>query len=206
MMAEDGLRERKKRAAHEALGTAALRLIIEHGFENVTVEQIAAEAGMSERTFFNYFATKDEVLINLMTENADRVIAALRDRPLDEPVWVSIREAVLGEVARWGEPDKPIQAALRLMHTTPTLLESHLGGYMQMERRLAAEVAARIDAEPGSLLPSLVAATASTVIRVATEQWLDAGGESSWRDVLVAAFTHVSANLMDSATAEPQES
>ena len=50
------------------------------------------------------------------------------------------------------------------------------------------------------------AATASTVIRVATEQWLDAGGESSWRDVLVAAFTHVSANLMDSATAEPQES
>src|SRR6478752_4238663 len=89
-----GLRERKKLDTRRALSDAALALTFQRGLENVTREDIARLAGVSLRTFNNYFTGKYEALAYRQTERLRRSIAVLRDRPADEPLWTSIAEAV----------------------------------------------------------------------------------------------------------------
>jgi AcrR family transcriptional regulator len=90
-----GLRERKKLDTRRALSDAALALVFERGLDQVTREDIAALAGVSLRTFNNYFTGKYEALAYRQTERIRRSVAELRDRPADEPLWTSIAAAVL---------------------------------------------------------------------------------------------------------------
>jgi AcrR family transcriptional regulator len=93
--AASGLRERKKADTRRALSDAALRLAFEHGLDDVTREAIANLAGVSLRTFNNYFTGKYEALAYRQTERMRRSITALRRRPPGEPLWTSITEAVV---------------------------------------------------------------------------------------------------------------
>ncbi|UVO11419.1 TetR/AcrR family transcriptional regulator [Mycobacterium sp. SVM_VP21] len=93
-----GLRERKKADTRRALSDAALQLMFERGLDNVTREDIAALAGVSTRTFSNYFATKFEALAYRQTERLRRGVALLRQRPAEEPLWTSLTEAILGPI------------------------------------------------------------------------------------------------------------
>lgn len=90
-----GLRERKKADTRRALSDAALRLAFERGLDNVTREDVAAMAGVSLRTFTNYFSGKYEALAYRQAERLRRSIALLRQRPADEPLWTAITTAVL---------------------------------------------------------------------------------------------------------------
>lgn len=90
-----GLRERKKADTRRALSDAALRLAFDRGLENITREEIANLAGVSLRTFTNYFAGKYEALAYRQTERMRRSVAELRRRPADEPLWTAITNAVL---------------------------------------------------------------------------------------------------------------
>src|SRR5246127_3717437 len=92
-----GLRERKKLATRQALGMAAMRLAIERGLDNVLVEDIADAAGVSARTFNNYFASKYEAICALQQARAVRIGDALRARPAGEPLWESVTQAVLSQ-------------------------------------------------------------------------------------------------------------
>ena len=93
---KSGLRERKKQATREALRLAALRLAVEKGWEQVRVEDIAAEAGVSTRTFNNYFASKDAAFLATAYDRGARIQAALAAQPADEPLWSAVIEAVAG--------------------------------------------------------------------------------------------------------------
>ncbi len=90
-----GLRERKKADTRRALSDAALNLAFERGLENVTRDEIAGLAGVSLRTFNNYFSGKYEALAYRQTERMRRGIATLRQRPVDEPLWTALEHAVL---------------------------------------------------------------------------------------------------------------
>jgi AcrR family transcriptional regulator len=76
-----GLRERKKAATRQALSNIATRMFEQHGFEQVTVAEIAAAAGVSVKTVFNYFGTKEELFFDRNDELLEGLLAALRDRP-----------------------------------------------------------------------------------------------------------------------------
>lgn len=78
-----GLRERKKQRTRAILTDAAVELFLRHGYENTTVDQIAAVADVSPRTFSRYFATKDAVIVTLLDENLDQGARALREQPAD---------------------------------------------------------------------------------------------------------------------------
>ena len=93
---ELGLRERKKRDTQARLHTAAIHLATEHGPAHVTVEQIAAAAGVSPRTFFNYYPTKDAAISGATPDLPDALVRALARRPPTEQPWASL-EAVLTE-------------------------------------------------------------------------------------------------------------
>src|SRR4051794_34679169 len=91
-----GLRERKKRATRQSLHSEALRLVAERGFDDVTIEDIAAAADVSPRTFFNYFGSKEDVIVNPDPDRVERLRTALAEHTADEPP-LDVLESVLIE-------------------------------------------------------------------------------------------------------------
>jgi AcrR family transcriptional regulator len=124
-----GLRQRKKADTRRALSDAAVELAFEHGFEAVTREAIANVAGVSLRTFNNYFTGKYEALAYRLTERMRRSIEAFRARPADEPLWTSITLAVVGTMEEdMGElaaedhvPDRQELAEIRKLLMLPEI-------------------------------------------------------------------------------------
>ena len=88
-----GLRERKKAATRAALHEAAVRLAAEHGFDRLTVEAIADAAGVSRRTFSNYFSGKEEALFHGDAERLRRLLELLAEQPADELPWTALAYA-----------------------------------------------------------------------------------------------------------------
>jgi AcrR family transcriptional regulator len=91
----DSLAVRRRRLLRDEIGRIAVNLFAERGFDSVTVGEIAAEAGLSERSFFRYFASKDEVLLDYERQVWDRLIAAVAARPADEGPVTALRQAFL---------------------------------------------------------------------------------------------------------------
>lgn len=94
----EGLRERKKRESREAMHLAALELVAEHGFAQVTVDQIAERAGVSPRTLFNYWGTKEAVVLGVDTENVRTFVDMLEERPAGEAARDSMRVLIEAHV------------------------------------------------------------------------------------------------------------
>src|SRR3954467_13283022 len=103
--AEPGLRERKKAATRQSLHEAAVRLAIEHGAERVTVEAIADDAGVSRRTFSNYFGSKEEALMYGDFQRIQTLIEMVRERPAAESAWTALTGAAERFVGQLGDLD-----------------------------------------------------------------------------------------------------
>jgi AcrR family transcriptional regulator len=189
---QPGLRERKKLATREALRLAALRLAVEKGWEQVRVEDIAAEAGVSPRTFNNYFASKDEAFLATADDRGARMQAALAARPADEPLWPAVIDAVVNGFA---DEAADLRQARRI-RPTPALAAEQLKAIMVIERALADEIARRIgtDLEHDSY-PRLVAAVAISATRVTVEHWLRSETDLPFPPVLREALERVAAGL-----------
>jgi AcrR family transcriptional regulator len=120
-----GLRERKKLRTRRALLEAAVRLFDEKGYEQTTVDEIAAAADVSARTFFSYFGSKEDVLFMRAEERAERLGALVAARGREETlgeVLLRLYEALAGDYADDGDLDlalSPVRA--RLVLTEPAL-------------------------------------------------------------------------------------
>jgi AcrR family transcriptional regulator len=189
---QPGLRERKKQATREALRLAALRLAVEKGWDQVRVEDIAAEAGVSPRTFNNYFASKDEAFLATAYDRAERVQAALAARPPDEPLWPAVIEAVAH-----GFADEAVDLRqARRIRPTPTLAAEQLKATMVIEHGLAEGIARRIGTDvEHDLYPRLVAAAVVSATRVTVEHWLRTESDLPFPLVLRDALERVAAGL-----------
>ncbi|NLU76345.1 TetR family transcriptional regulator [Streptomyces sp. HNM0575] len=178
-----GLRERKKRETRTALSWAAIRLTVERGLANVRIEDIAAEAGVSPRTFNNYFSGKAEAIAARHVERAHRIAEELRARPGSEPLWDAVVHAALARFAldQQGEadraPDERWTAGVRLMVGEPALQGEFFKANALAEAELAAAVAERTGTDAArDLYPRLVAAAVCGAVAVVMERFL-VGGE-----------------------------
>jgi len=173
--AEPGLRERKKAATRQALHEAAMRLSTEHGLDRITVEAIADEAGVSRRTFSNYFGSKEEALMYGDFRRVQGLIESLRARPADETPWAALTAAASDFNRRLGDLDPQMVTQGRLMRTHPTLLAAQVQTFAAIERELAAEVSARMKEEdPRGVRARMTAAAFLVALRVSVNMWLDA--------------------------------
>jgi AcrR family transcriptional regulator len=171
-----GLRERKKIATRKALGLAAMRLAVDRGLDNVLVEDIAEAAGVSTRTFNNYFSSKYEAICALGFDRAMRIGAALRERPADECLWTAITGAVMSE---YGAADRALDedwmAGVRLVTSTPALRGEYLKVQAMTQYSLAEAIAIRTGSSlAGSMFPRILAASVTAAVQAALERWLHA--------------------------------
>ena len=172
--AELGLRERKKVATRQALHDAAVRLATEHGLDRITVEAIADDAGVSRRTFSNYFGSKEEALMYGDFQRVQRLIASVRARPAGERPWTALTAAAAEFNRHLGDLDPQMVARGRLVRTHPTLLAAQVQTFAAVERELAAEISARLtEPDPRGIRARMTAATFLVALRVSLNMWLD---------------------------------
>lgn len=163
--APPGRRERKKRETRAALAAAALRLALEKGPDNVTVEEISEAADVSVRTFFNYFSHKEHAILGRNPEHLAGALERFRTAPSEQSplttMWLIVHEVLRdlisdGELSRRGE----------LIMGSPNLLYHLMLSSFDDERQLSAALAERIG-DP--LRAMLVVSTAGAACRVAME-------------------------------------
>jgi AcrR family transcriptional regulator len=172
-MGQPGLRERKKQKTRLALIDAALDLFLEQGYEATTVDQIAAAVDVSPRTFFRYFATKEDVALSLPADGQEAMLAELACRPGEESPFTALSHAVRAMVTMLEEEDLAERArflkAREVVDNTPALFAGSVRRMMENERRLIAEIARREGSGDDDLLPHFVVALSTTVARVGFE-------------------------------------
>lgn len=157
----DTLRERTRRAVQAELLDVAQGLFVQHGYEAVTVEQIATAAGMSKRSFFRYFASKDALVLGKYDRQGDAFAEALAARPVDEAPWVSLRRMFDGVVEYVSDPDRAERAAEldRVINSSETLRAGYLERMQRAQRGIVDILEARSPgAFPGVEAQALVAA------------------------------------------------
>lgn len=171
-----GLRESKKLATRQALSWAALRLAVQNGLDNVHVDDIAAEAGVSARTFNNYFASKQEAICSRIVDRAMQVAAALRARPASEPLMEAITAAVLEAHAPTGaeQPPSPDRmAGLRLVIGSGALQAEYLRVQYSAQRSIAEAIAERTGSQTlGDLFPAVLAGAVTAAANSAFASWV----------------------------------
>lgn len=175
-LASGGLRERKKLATRRAIGAAALRLAVERGLANVLVEEIAAEANVSPRTFNNYFSSKCEAICFLGEDRAQRIGEALRIRPAAEPLWDAIAHAMLAHYAGMdGASDRDWLTTLRPVLSSPLIRAEYLQVMATMRNALAQAIADRASIDiTRDMFPEILAGAVIAASQVAVGHWRDA--------------------------------
>ncbi len=172
------LREKRSEMMILELEAVALRLFEQRGFGEVTVEEIAVEAGISARTFYRYFPVKEEVLQVRIDRRAAALRAALGGRPGDEPPLQSLRLAI-GEVSA-DEDMALLRRWMVVVASAPTLVKSVLGGIQLKSQPLMAEFfGERLGLPPDALVPTVLAAAAGGVIQTVHTRWYIDGGDLS---------------------------
>lgn len=199
---EPGLRERKKLDTRRALSDAALTLAFERGLENVTREDIANLAGVSLRTFTNYFAGKYDALAYRQQERLRRSIDLLRSRPADEPLWTAITESVVNPVdadmsdfygAENVLPTRRQLAEVRKLLMNPEMRDATFRG---MSDEWVTAIADRTGTDPEcDMYPRLVAAVVRAVGDVAMGEYGTADPPVSFTSLLRKGFAAVAAGL-----------
>jgi AcrR family transcriptional regulator len=195
-MAEPGLRERKKLATRQALSWAAIRLAVQRGLDNVLVEDIAAAAGVSPRTYNNYFASKEEAICAVSVDRAELIGAALLQRPADEP----LADALLAAMMTYYQPpggqlDRGWVNATRLMMTSPALRGEMLKAGSATETTLADAIAQRCGLAADDLYPQVLGAMLAGAARMGIQHWLRSDTTESFTDVLTTALRQALAGL-----------
>jgi AcrR family transcriptional regulator len=167
-----GLRERKKRAAREAIATTARRLFADRGFDAVTVAEVAAAADVSEKTVFNHFATKEDLAFAGREERLERLLAEIAGRPPGASVLDVFRattHAMIDDLVAGADDDS--LAVPKIIRGSRALQERLTMGWEDEAAALAAVIAETSGAADGDVVPGIVARTLSgthrTVFRVA---------------------------------------
>lgn len=171
-----GLRERHKRDTRVALHDAALELAVERGLGEVTRADIAARAGVSLRTLQNYFANKYEALAYRHIQQARRSVAALQQRPSNEPLWTSITEAVLHPLEEAGVAQVlPTREQIAKVRTVIESPEARLAVSNSVFANAVTAIADRTGTDPHTdMYPRLVVAVVRAVVETAMEVFVRA--------------------------------
>jgi AcrR family transcriptional regulator len=168
-----GLRERKKAKTREAIVEAAIDLFERHGYEATTVEDIAAAADVSPRTFFRYFESKLDVVFAPKTDDAHDVEALVAARPADERPIEAFRQVLRTELAAALCEDELRARQFRVVMRTPALRSFAHEHFNEHRDEFAKVFATRLGLTADSLAPQVMATAVSGVMWTVIDRWVD---------------------------------
>jgi TetR/AcrR family transcriptional regulator, regulator of mycofactocin system len=187
------LRTKRSQMMVDTLEDFALRLFEERGFDAVTVDDIALEAQISPRTFYRYFAAKDDVLQVTIERRSEALRDMLAARPHDEPPVHSLSQALKSVLSV--EDPVAVRRWIGVVQATPSALRGVIGGIQLRTHVVIAEFfGSRLEVAADSLVPTMLAAAAGGVIMAAQTQWFFYGGD-------MAATVSESLEVLESALA-----
>lgn len=183
------LRTRNRDRNRADVARLALELFDRHGFDQVTVDDIAEAAGISRRTFFRYFDTKEDAVLPDEHERLEQLRAALADRPADEPLIISLRHATLALLGDDRFDRDEAVARFRIVMGTPSVHARSLELQTRWESEIRSVIAEHLGVDPERDVAARVLA-ASTVasFRAAAEVWMVTGGRRDLVDLLEEAY------------------
>jgi AcrR family transcriptional regulator len=200
-MSPTGLRERKKQKTKEAIQREAMRLFQEHGYEETTIEEIAEAAEISPSTFFNYFPTKEDVVLY---DRYDPIMASMMlARPPEEPPSVVMNHMfeTLGVML---DRDREIIVARAQMALKVPALRARFWEEMERARDLICSViAARTGRDADDFELRVVSMALVAAAFEATQEWLRRGGRGSMFELVTQALEAVQISQRLDALASP---
>jgi len=197
-------RGRPRGTSPRTLELIALRLFTEKGFHETTVDEIAAAAGVSRRTFFRYYDAKSSVLWHEFDREVATIRATLADAPSDVPVMDAVRSAVIAANHYHASDVPELRMRMHLVSTVPELAASATIHYDAWERAVAEFVARRAGQPADSLYPLAAGRATLAACRAAYERWA-ARADADLTLYLDAALRALAAGFEDLAlTEEPR--
>lgn len=177
--AKPGLRERMRATVRAEVVEVALRLFTEQGFDRTTVDQIAAEAGLSRASLFRYFGSKEDMVLVGLDETGQRIAEALTGRPDDERPWEALRRA-FDVLTRMNEaaPEQTL-VYLRMLQETPSLRARHFEKQLRWQELLVPDIARRLGTssdKPEDPRPGALVAAALACLDAASSSWVACEG------------------------------
>lgn len=194
---QPGLRDRKKAATRAALSDAAARLARALGLECVTADAIASEAGVSTRTFHNYFSSKEEAVLAHFEESVHEWLRMLASRPVDEPILDSLEFIVIQVVT---DPERPIEETSRVMgfmDASPALFRKAAEMHLRIGRVISEALAERTGTDVDrDVYPTLLHMVVGGACKSALELWIGGqSGASGPEELIRDAFRQIRAGL-----------
>jgi AcrR family transcriptional regulator len=166
--------ERKRQLVRQEIARAAWLLFAEQGYEDTTVEAIALAAGVSRRSFFRYFSSKEDVVVGTSDALAEDVLAAFARRPKHEPPLVAIERALRPAIETRLADAAESRAIISLLRESRTLRRALLERHARLEERLAVLIAVRTGVDPRrDPTPALLAFLARALMDAAFNVWYD---------------------------------
>jgi AcrR family transcriptional regulator len=194
-------RERKKRQTRDALAHAGLALFVAKGYEHTAVREITDAVDVSERTFFRYFASKEDLALSFAKDFSAALLSELAVRPPAEPPLVALRNALHASIAALTADADELGAealdlpVLKLIETTPSLLAAYLRHMNDHDDEIARVLADREGVDPAAdLRPRCTAAVFSSLLIIANRQWRTEGGSV---DAMLSAFDACASQVAD---------
>ncbi|MEU5310676.1 TetR family transcriptional regulator [Streptomyces sp. NPDC021562] len=192
------LRERKKQRTRDALLRSALELFAAQGYDRTTVDEITESVDVSQRTFFRYFASKEDVAFFVPRLTEAHYVAAVRRRPPGETPLEALRGSVMDswetieEAVERYVPVELLMRTYKMIEATPILFAAHLRRQAETEEEISRIIAEREGVDPDSdPRPRLVVAVFGAVIRVTERHW------SVGDDFSAAAIRELTAAYLD---------
>jgi AcrR family transcriptional regulator len=171
----------------------ALALFSERGFDTVTADEIADAVGVSRRTLFRYFATKEDIVVAAFDNLGDEALAALHERPAEEAPWTALHHALGAAVARLEDRPATFFELHGVIAQTPALRRRLLEQRDGWRAALAEELATRTASTRNE--SELLATTAIGAFDVATEAWARMGGRRRLSRLLDDSFELLGSGL-----------
>jgi AcrR family transcriptional regulator len=189
------LRERTRQAVRAELSRCAMDLFAADGYESTTVAQVARAAGMSERSFFRYFGSKEELALASQEQIGRLLAETLAERPAAEPPWLALRRAFDPIVAAIDDSDGRARRLVGMLHGAPELRGGQLSRQHEWAMLLAPHVAAHLPAAETAAAPGLrataIAGAAIMCYQMAQTAWIEANGSISMSTLLDDAMDAV---------------
>ncbi|SMH29484.1 transcriptional regulator, TetR family [Rathayibacter oskolensis] len=178
MSTEATLWQRSRRSAYAEITGVAMELFLDQGFEQTTVDQIASKAGISRRSFFRYFGTKEDIVLGDLASQGELVREALENVPSTVGPWEALREALHAVDALEVEPEVTLKIAT-MMYETPSLRSRSIEKHLHWQSLLVPDIRRRLGIPADDVsdpAPVAIVASAIACLDVAGELWIAGGG------------------------------